>query len=323
MNCMTSFYRKTFFMLILTLLFATNAYSNDFVSVVCIDIESSPNSSRALELAVSSVNEKYFSLTGTHMNEAGVAVGSSVGSALMKNNNELIVTVNASSADDSTMESTLYQFNFDLETLNGTYKAITQQSINGTFVPLDYKSGKAAVVSSCDAPTTNFSNVVDEPVDEPVVDEPAEPGDPGSIFDRYPEDNVDPDADAGLNYASFTDNGDGTLSQNGTNLVWQQGHDDNDPKINWFSATRYCENLTLGDSTNWRLPTRTELEGIVDDRYVPTIDRKFTADANFYWSSTDYPGTAEPNFVYDVNFGTGEYAVRGKGSSADLTRCVR
>ncbi len=318
MICMTSFYRKAFSVLILTLLFATNAYSNEFVSVVCVDIESSPNSSRVLELAVSTVNEKYFSLTGTHMDEDGVVVGSSVGSALLKSSNELIVTVNASSVVDSTMTSTLYQFNLDLLTLNGTYKAITQQ--NGEFI----QSGKAAVVSSCSAPLTNFSNVVDEPADEPAAN------DPGSIFDRYPEDNADSDdnADSGntgneQNYASFTDNGNGTLSQNGTSLVWQQGHYDNNPQINWFSATKYCENLTLGGSSNWRLPTQAELEGIVDDRYFPTIAPKFTAEANYYWSSTDYPGTAEPNFVWDVNFGTGETAVRGKGNNADLTRCVR
>jgi hypothetical protein len=56
-----------------------------------------------------------------------------------------------------------------------------------------------------------------------------------------------------INPMSFTNNGDGTVTDNNTLLIWQR--DDDNPKSMWNDAAVYCENLYLGGHTGWRLPT--------------------------------------------------------------------
>ena len=47
-----------------------------------------------------------------------------------------------------------------------------------------------------------------------------------------------------------------------TGLLWTVN--DNGSDINWNQANTYCEGLTLGGHTDWRLATRDELEGLYD-----------------------------------------------------------
>lgn len=366
-----SSYRKILAGLMLMLLSASTAYSVEYIGVTCIDIASTPTANRVLELAITTVNEKYVSLAGTHKNQAGSTVGSAVGTASLMGD-DLIATVNASYAVGSTMEATLYQFNFDTAENTGTFQSITQQSINGTMTPTNYKSGGAALVA-CNAPLTVFNGSTPPPVtlppssnEEPgcydndndfsacisaggsdcndndptisplkpeicgdgidnncngIIDDPAVCG--GSTGD-----NDDDDATTG--YPTFTSNNNGTLSQVGTNLVWQQQHYEPTQLINWHGATDYCGKLSLGGSTNWRLPTRSELEGIVDGRKSPVmIDSLFTGTKpTYYWTSTDsstkLPSTApKTSSVYNVHFGTGVTSVNASQSTIGLTRCVR
>ncbi len=61
---------------------------------------------------------------------------------------------------------------------------------------------------------------------------------------------------------SFTNNGDGTISDNNTGLMWQEIPIDG--KMTWSEAMEYCENLELGGYDDWRLPTADELFSISD-----------------------------------------------------------
>ena len=74
------------------------------------------------------------------------------------------------------------------------------------------------------------------------------------------------DAQFSANTPSYTDNGDGTISDNVTGLMWQQSPDTNgDGMINTTDKLTYAEAvagasmLTLGGYTDWRLPTIKEL----------------------------------------------------------------
>ncbi|MFO8049627.1 MAG: DUF1566 domain-containing protein, partial [Desulfosudaceae bacterium] len=93
-------------------------------------------------------------------------------------------------------------------------------------------------------------------------------------------------------------NGDDTVSDENTGLMWMQFTadnndddiiDDND-KMNWQEALDWCEGLTLAGYSDWRLPTIKELQSIVDiQTSEPAIDTNFFPDTgsnSAYWSST-------------------------------------
>jgi Protein of unknown function (DUF1566) len=120
-------------------------------------------------------------------------------------------------------------------------------------------------------------------------------------------------------------NGDGTVSDQVTHLMWQQAAD----PLNYTQsdALAYCMNLDLGGHTDWRLPTRIELVSIVDysvggDNIVPTINAVAfpnTPVAGF-WSSTPLSGTPTFGFYVWFNFGIEDF---GDGATAFRVRCVR
>ena len=82
-------------------------------------------------------------------------------------------------------------------------------------------------------------------------------------------------------------NGDGTVTDKSTGLMWQQNAPQN--PMDWNSAISYCENLSDADYQDWRLPNTRELRSIVEyDLYDPAINSaSFEGPASeSYWSST-------------------------------------
>lgn len=123
---------------------------------------------------------------------------------------------------------------------------------------------------------------------------------------------------------SFTDNGNGTVTDAKTGLMWQQGEPG---YMTWPDALNYCESLTLpsGGQSDWRLPNIKELESITDDmRYSPASDTAYfpNAVASNYWSSTT--GAYYPDFAWVVGYDGGVYGINGKDDGNDYyVRCVR
>ena len=128
---------------------------------------------------------------------------------------------------------------------------------------------------------------------------------------------------AGVSTAgSLTDNGNGTVTDSGTRLMWQQGESS---EMTWEAALTYCEGLVLPTSgyTDWRLPNHKELLSLVDDtRNNPSINTtKFpAATTSFYWSSTTVAGGTSA--AWYVGFGSGYSYYYGKASTY-YARCVR
>ncbi len=91
---------------------------------------------------------------------------------------------------------------------------------------------------------------------------------------------------------SYTNNGDGTITDNSTNLMWQEIPIDT--KMSWAEAMEYCENLELGGYDDWRLPTAKELFSLSDFSVGwPFID-------------TDYFGMPDENAYSNVNMSGGQ-----------------
>ena len=86
------------------------------------------------------------------------------------------------------------------------------------------------------------------------------------------------------------------------------------------TAMTYCAELVMGGYEDWRLPTQTELIGIVDyGRYNPAINVAFVnTDSYFYWSST-----SNVNNAWIVYFGSGSQSSMNKNTTYSFLRCVR
>jgi hypothetical protein len=127
----------------------------------------------------------------------------------------------------------------------------------------------------------------------------------------------------------FVDNGDGTVTDNCTGLMWQKdsadvngnGQSTDEDNLTWCDALTYCENLRLAGHDDWRLPNVRELQSIVDyGRFGPSIDPVFGAFSAWYWSSTSHPN--DPDYALIVDFGVG-YVLRNDRDVVHHVRAVR
>ena len=58
----------------------------------------------------------------------------------------------------------------------------------------------------------------------------------------------------------FVNNGNGTVTDNCTGLIWQKDSGNDGNPLRWCSALAYCENLDFGGHDDWRLPNVRELQ---------------------------------------------------------------
>lgn len=124
----------------------------------------------------------------------------------------------------------------------------------------------------------------------------------------------------GVNH--FVSNGDGTVTDTATGLMWQSA--DDGVRRNWQDSLAYAENADFAGYTDWRLPNIKELQSIVkyggEEGAWPAIDtRYFTlsgdntpADPMWVWSST-----TQGDFKY-----TAAYISFGKAFSKKNSRAT-
>lgn len=125
----------------------------------------------------------------------------------------------------------------------------------------------------------------------------------------------------------FTDNGDGTISDNATGLMWPKdgvGTGCNSgATLAWAAAITWAEGLEFAEHDDWRMPNRFELESILDLGRYPHINSTFfssTRTTNPYWSSSTCSGDTA-NAWY-VHFNTGVASFNAK-TTAYYVRPVR
>ena len=148
----------------------------------------------------------------------------------------------------------------------------------------------------------------------------------------------------------FKDNGDGTVTDNATGLMWMKidsGHlkagTNKDGKLNWQQALDWAENLEYAGHSDWRLPNVKELQSIVDYTRSPATTNSAAIDPIFqttsfiaeggradypcYWTGTTHASLSRASTAAYVAFGrsfgwmqnrrTGQYMlmdVHGAGS---------
>ncbi len=79
--------------------------------------------------------------------------------------------------------------------------------------------------------------------------------------------------------SSFTEHGNGTISDSKTGLMWSQN--DSEQGMTWPEALIYAENATLAGYSDWRLPDSKELHSLVDYNRSPDLTQSPAIDPNF------------------------------------------
>lgn len=139
-------------------------------------------------------------------------------------------------------------------------------------------------------------------------------------------------------YADFSDNGDGTITDTSSTLMWQRCSAPSaettcgtvTPLIyNWDNALAYCNALTLATYTNWRLPNVKELHSLLDvtKTTVPNINTRYFSDTqtDYYWTSTTFNDTPIMAWYVNFNISSGGFVMTSPLSKTNVkyVRCVR
>lgn len=121
-----------------------------------------------------------------------------------------------------------------------------------------------------------------------------------------------------LGLKSYTNNNDGTVKDNITGLIWQQGYKENQT---WYEANSYCKNLTLNND-KWRIPTTKELITLIDyTTNNPAIDLFYfpNTSSDWFWGSNLSASNASSWIVYFYD-GEVEYT---NNENKYCVRCIK
>lgn len=106
----------------------------------------------------------------------------------------------------------------------------------------------------------------------------------------------------------FTDNGNSTITDNLTNLIWQKvPYSDT---LTWEQALTYADTLSLSGASDWRLPNIKELQSINDEKLInPSLNKNFfsVTNAKKYWASTTLPNQTTKAWYLSTQFGITTY----------------
>jgi hypothetical protein len=115
----------------------------------------------------------------------------------------------------------------------------------------------------------------------------------------------------------FTDNGDGTVTDNLTGLIWLKDANCPAEAKNWQGALDWvadlntmsiaCTDYTVMTFTDWRLPNIKELSSLADYGQafpaLPLPNPFVNVQLDFYWSSTTYDATPTSAWTVWMTFG--------------------
>jgi len=132
----------------------------------------------------------------------------------------------------------------------------------------------------------------------------------------------------------FKDNGDGTVTDQETKLMWKQSDSFQDTSkwLNWYKASDYVRDLAhdkFAGFTDWRMPTLEEAEGLYDeDHVIRDMDRMdiyisptFSPGGGFTsWTSTELPHATAA--IYYFRYGHAN-ANHKEDITKDSVRAVR
>ena len=134
------------------------------------------------------------------------------------------------------------------------------------------------------------------------------------------------DGDYAGSAPSFKDNGDGTVTDVLTGLLWQKA---DGGEMTWEKAKDYAKSLRLAGRQDWRLPTSMELFALTNQgMHGPAMDTSvFTrSEARYWWTNSTRADDAAKVWLVNSGGGIGAHAktetVSAGGERPVHVRCV-
>lgn len=141
----------------------------------------------------------------------------------------------------------------------------------------------------------------------------------------------------GIMMPRFIDNGDGTVLDSKTGLMWMQVDADSGTKMTFLEALNYCKN-TLNVTgyptsnanspgsqtyTDWRVPNRNELLSLLDaaTNAWEIYDKAFPNSGSLYWSSSSSCSIIDN--AWQINFERGGITLANYNTQSNVVRLVR
>jgi hypothetical protein len=121
--------------------------------------------------------------------------------------------------------------------------------------------------------------------------------------------------------SKFTDNGDNTITDNLTQLIWQKT-----PVATantWEQALVYAESLALANASDWRLPNIKELQSLNNESLTnPSVSTTTfpSIGTKNYWSSTSLPNQTTKAWYWNTQFGITTYDTK---TNTNYVICVK
>ena len=119
----------------------------------------------------------------------------------------------------------------------------------------------------------------------------------------------------------YVDNGDNTVTDTKTGLMWQKRKG---PILPQREAARFCSSTRLGGYSDWRLPNMHELLNLVDySRYGPALDPLFEIRfrSNPYWTINSRVDLWDRSWAVSLWTGKTQYFV--PRDTSVCVKCVR
>jgi murein DD-endopeptidase MepM/ murein hydrolase activator NlpD len=120
----------------------------------------------------------------------------------------------------------------------------------------------------------------------------------------------DGDLEKGVGWPSprFYDNGNDTVTDNLTGLIWTKNANPAGTYMNWQQALDYVKTVNTGGYTDWRLPNKKEMRSLIDySQFIPPLPQgnPFTnvVSGGYYWSSTTLANDPCFAWVVDMQYG--------------------
>lgn len=137
------------------------------------------------------------------------------------------------------------------------------------------------------------------------------------------------DSDYTRNAPSFTDNGNGTITDNNTGLMWQKT---DSGEMTWDNARTGASSLNLAGYTDWRLPTAQEAFSILDHERNPALNPTYFANnasgtPGYFWTSDLFYGDNTKVWCTNAGGGLGPHnktaTISAGGTNRHHARYVR